>query len=311
MIKILLCTGEENAFDTDMTMFKCDNSEYQIDYVKMFSSEKSIDRIKRNMGKIFIKEQLSKELKEDLSKYNCIIFFECTVKNYAIEYIRKKNPNIRIIIYFRNKFSYSKKRNLSVSFLKKLNCEFWSYNENDCKEQNFKFNSQFWNTKFYEKINKNEMPQYDVTFLGRIKNRENEILSIESICNKNSLNSYIYLVPKSEFEFDRNTNNDYMNYIDYLKTIGKSKVIVDLVNKNNYGLTIRPLESIFLKKKLITNYKNIVNYDFYNKNNVFLLGSDDVDKINDFINDEYEEIDTKIVEKYDFKNWITNFFKED
>lgn len=311
MKRILLCTGEDCCFDSKMTMFKSNNQDYQIDYVKMFSSEKKIDRIKRNLGKIFIKKQISKDLKKDLSKYDCAIFFEAIVKNHAIEYLRKNNPNLRIIIYFRNMFSFSKKRNVSIEFLKKLNCEFWSYNEKDCEKYGFKYNSQFWNTTFYEHIDFNRKKIQDMIFLGRVKNRGEEIIQLHEFSTKNNLIDYIYLVPKSEFEFDKNINDEYMNYIDYLNKILESKAIVDLVSEDNYGLTIRPLEATFLKKKLITNYKNIKNYEFYNRNNVFILGEDNLETLNSFLEKEFEEIDFCLIEKYDFKNWIRNFLIEE
>lgn len=311
MKKILLCTGEENAFDQNMTMFKCNDDNYQIDLVKMFSSEKKIDKVKRNLGKFFMKEQISDELKKDLSSYDCVIFFECTVKNYAIEFIRKNNPDLRIIIYFRNKFSYSKKRNLSLKFLEKNNCEFWSYNKEDCCEKNFKYNSQFWNTGFYNKINLKSEVENDIIFLGRIKNREKKLRNLHNICKKENLKSYIYLVPKSEFEFDKNFENKYMDYLEYLDKVVKSNVIIDLVNEKNYGLTIRPLEAIFLKKKLITNYKEITTYDFYNPKNVFIIEDDSINGLQDFLKKEYEEIDQTIIKKYDFKEWIKNFFEEE
>ena len=75
------------------------------------------------------------------------------------------------------------------------------------------------------------------------------------------------------------------------------------------GITLRPLEAFFLKKKLITNMKNIVKYDFYNSNNIFILGVDDFNKISEFINSPFDDKDyNRIVEKYCFRGWLKRFY---
>lgn len=308
MKKILLCTGEEKLFDEDLIMFKSNIKDIEIKHIHMFKNDTIINKIFRNLGGLFIKESLNPILKLKKNDYDVMIFFECIVKNSAIKFIRKNNPNTRIIIYFRNPFSYSKRRNVSLRYLEKLNCEFWSYNRNDCQKIGFKYNSQFWNTNYLKEINRNSKNIYDFCFLGRVKNREKELVKLEEFSQKNNRENYFYLVPKTKFSFDKNIFNKYMSYVDYLNIIDKSKCVVDFVSKKNYGLTLRPLEAQFLKKKLITNYKEIKYYDFYCKENIFILGEDKFDTLKNFINDSYIEINQKI-QKYDFDSWILNFFK--
>jgi len=122
MKKILLCTGEEQSFDSDMTMFY--SNQYNIKNDVMFSTNTIINKVLRNAGFCFVRFAINHTLIEDLEKYDTLIIFESVVKNSAIRYIRTKNPNIRIIIYFRNQFTFSKKRNVSLTYLKKYNCEF-------------------------------------------------------------------------------------------------------------------------------------------------------------------------------------------
>ncbi len=45
-----------------------------------------------------------------------------------------------------------------------------------------------------------------------------------------------------------------------------------LYRKNQHGISLRPLEALFLNKKLITNNRTVLNMDFYEKEKcVFLL----------------------------------------
>ncbi len=90
----------------------------------------------------------------------------------------------------------------------------------------------------------------------------------------------------------------------------KSKSILDFVSIGQSGLTIRPLEALFLKKKLITNDKFIKNFDFYHPDNVFILGKDKMEYLSDFLEKPFIEIEESITSKYDFSNWIKRFFKK-
>ena len=100
-----------------------------------------------------------------------------------------------------------------------------------------------------------------------------------------------------------------MNYEHYLEKLSVSNAVLDLVNTENYGLTLRPLEALFYNKKVITNYREIKLYDFYNKNNIFVIGEDSVDNLNDFLKKPYIELPNNIVESYTFDKWISRFFK--
>ena len=67
--------------------------------------------------------------------------------------------------------------------------------------------------------------------------------------------------------------------------------IVDIPLKNQRGLTIRTIDAIYNKKKLITTNKAIKKYNFYSENNIFV-----VDENNTVIPDSFFE--TKFDEQY-------------
>lgn len=81
---------------------------------------------------------------------------------------------------------------------------------------------------------------------------------------------------------------------------------MDLVTEENYGLTLRPLEALFLKKKLITNYYEIIDEPFYNESNIYLYGRDNRN-IDEFLKIPYEEIQKEVVNMYDCQSWIERF----
>lgn len=65
---------------------------------------------------------------------------------------------------------------------------------------------------------------------------------------------------------------------------------------------------MFYKKKLLTNYLDIKNYDFYNKDNIFIIENDDEKKIDIFLKQSYQEISSEIIEQYLVDGWLKNFF---
>jgi hypothetical protein len=97
-------------------------------------------------------------------------------------------------------------------------------------------------------------------------------------------------------------------YADVVAQDFKSKALLDLVQENQNGLTWRPIEAMYYRKKLITNYENIRQYDFYRKENIFILGKDDLSTLNLFINSEYADLPVEIVNRYTYLGAIANVY---
>ncbi|EEC90337.1 hypothetical protein EUBIFOR_01078 [Holdemanella biformis DSM 3989] len=101
----------------------------------------------------------------------------------------------------------------------------------------------------------------------------------------------------SEFHFEPLTGQK-MN--DVYET---SRCVLDSAQAGQFGLTIRVLEALGAKKKLITTNKDIVNYDFYRPENIYVYeGHIDLDNV--FFKEEYKEVDKEIYEKYSLRSWL-------
>lgn len=92
------------------------------------------------------------------------------------------------------------------------------------------------------------------------------------------------------------------------KYIKQSKILLDIQRKEQNGLTFRVFESIGLSKKLITTNPNIVNYDFYNSNNILVINEKNMSFDVNFFKTVYEPIPEKIYEKYTLEQWVTTVF---
>lgn len=152
-------------------------------------------------------------------------------------------------------------------------------------------------------LNKKKV-QYDVCFLGAGKGREEEILRLEDTVFRNVERCRFVIVGEEKNNTNKTefSSKRYM-YEDYLDLIAQSVALLDIPQIGQTGNTIRVMESLFFKKKLFTTNCTIRQNDFYDSQNIFVIGEDNEDEILDFLNSPYKEISTDIIRKYDFDYW--------
>lgn len=236
-----------------------------------------------------------KNIEEDI----IVIFDSCITKEFLC-WIKKNNPNKRIIFWYWNPVSKSIKPEKVPKGI-----ELWSYSAADCSKYNLNYNTQFYFTEFQQQSISNER---DIYFIGADKGRLKDILIYEKKFIENSLNVRFHITPTRWFLLW--TNYVYekpISYAEVLIEIAKSKAIFDYYLEDTSGLSLRPMEALFLRKKLITNNKNILNFDFYNKENIFVIGIDQMEDINVFLDKPYVNINKEVMNKYDFSTWLRNF----
>ena len=101
-----------------------------------------------------------------------------------------------------------------------------------------------------------------------------------------------------------------MPYQEVKKYILRSKSILEINKDNQSGFTLRALESLFYQTKLITNNSGIVESDFYNKTNVFILDKDDIKELKSFVLSDYDHSVDVLKKNYDLDRWFNNFYEE-
>jgi hypothetical protein len=99
----------------------------------------------------------------------------------------------------------------------------------------------------------------------------------------------------------RDVNFKPLNQLDIRKIIENSKCVIDLSHSHQSGLTMRAIETLGMQKKLVTNNKMIKEYDFYNKDNIYVIG-DDIG-LKEFMLKPYVKINQKILNQYALDSW--------
>lgn len=88
-----------------------------------------------------------------------------------------------------------------------------------------------------------------------------------------------------------------------------SRCVVDIEHASQHGLTMRSIEILGLRRKLITTNQDIVNYDFYNENNICIIDRKHPAVDKGFFEKPYQMLDEGIYEKYSLGNWILEVLK--
>lgn len=227
---------------------------------------------------------------KEIDKYNCIIIYSSKLTRYMPFVLNKRNSKLRIINWYWNTVDNETKP-IKTDI---KNIEYWSFDGSDCKEYGMKQNIQYYCPQ--ENINCGDI-ENDIYFVGRDKGREETINNIKDIATKQNLKCNFNIV----------YGNSLIPYKEVRKEIVKSRAILEINKENQSGLTLRSLESLFYRKKLITNNISIMNYNFYNQDNIFIIGKDNIDELDIFVNRKYNNSADEYIKEYDLEKWFNNF----
>ncbi|WP_373820385.1 hypothetical protein [Glaesserella sp.] len=156
--------------------------------------------------------------------------------------------------------------------------------------------------------------EYDFYFLGSHNSSRTKIIcqfadyaeqknlniNIQIVCPKNKLNECKKIYPKNITLLE---HNQVKTFSENLLASRKAKILVDFVIDEHQGLSLRTFEALGHDKKLITTNKDIMKYDFYHPDNIFVLNNN-LDKLPEFLEKPYHSLDSNIKQKYSFGNWI-------
>lgn len=242
--------------------------------------------------------------KNRLKDYDLFIVSSRRPSKYAIKYIKKKT-NKRVIVWYWNIVT---RRELDPEYCKKLGCETWSFDREDC----IKYKMNFGDTYYFPISGMSDVGEdYDLCYIGMDKKGRIDMLNkFQTYMYSRGL-KYKFILTKSPTEKSKKEYqySERIAYEKVLEYISKSRAILDLNLENQTGMTLRPLEANFMKKKLITNNKNIVNYLAYGKENTFIIGEDNLEQLEEFIKKPYVEVDPEINKHYYFENWLKRIIK--
>lgn len=183
---------------------------------------------------------------------------------------------------------------------------FYVFDRKDADEKNkiYFLTNFFFN--FIELDYENSIKQ-DVFYLGTyVEKRFNTLKSVAKTLSKENISHKILLFTweKRQAEGGITFVNEFLSYDENTKNVRSSKAILDLKLQEHNGLSFRFFEALKYRKKIITDNADVKNYDFYRRENIFILGEDQEDNLPNFIESPYLPIPFEIVNKYSFEHWF-------
>ena len=178
------------------------------------------------------------------------------------EYLRRKHPNCKIVMFFqdlaeKNKYKYPEK-------LKEYFDLILSFDQQDCEKYGW-----LYYPLVYSDIEVEDDPdigESDIYFVGKAKDRFDEIIACFEQCNKAGLKTDFHIVGVPEDRQLYKTKINYcsqMPYSENLKRIKKTKCMLEVMQQGGHGYTLRYCEAITFGKRLITDNSEVKQAPFY------------------------------------------------
>lgn len=291
-----------------------DSSKYFFPYIKrqdidIFDIYKKMNNIEYNIMRSLRKSDLPctafyGEWKRKLHDYSRIVIFDTGYTPRLASYI-VKHSKAKVFLYLWNPVK-SNKRMIKYIYQSQKKISVYSYDKDDCNKYGMNFAPMTFTSSL---THPHQEIRSDLAFLGYAKDRMPQIKEYYQIFSQAGLRCNFYVVENpavTEAEFT--VSEKGLSYSEYLDMVSSSNAILDLVQGGQSGLSLRVLESLFLKKKLVTGNTRVKEYDFYRPENIFILEKNNTDGLKDFFAAPYHEVEKTIIDSYDFLNWLDIYF---
>lgn len=260
------------------------------------------------LGKKISNLLINKEI-EKIKNYDYLLSIggECFSKE-NIDKIRKNSESLSCIKYIFDKTGEDYIKDAQIKYDK-----IYTFEKGDAKEFNLKFRPSFFIDDSKEKIK-----DIDCYYLGALREqkRYDFIENFKKYCLENKLSYDFKLFIKKKYLNDNYNDKkiltfEKVKYKENLCRVKKAKVVIELNYYTQKGLTLRTFECLASETKLITENKDIINYDFYNPKNIFVIDSiDDIEKIpKSFFELPYEKVDKKVIDRYSIEGFVKEVLK--
>jgi hypothetical protein len=286
---------------------------------------KGIIRLNRSVFQHRIDSYYKKILSDTLSKEYHFLFVNRgeVIPSFFLKEFKKIHTKCIFIFYTWDSFT---NHSHPTSILRYFDKKF-TFDSDDALNYKIQFRPLFFLDAYQEIIkSKDASTEQDLLFLGTAHSDRYSISNeISQWCEQNNLKMFCYyymhgrlvyfykkLFDKTFKKFDFSKLSFKSLTTDEIAALyEKSNIILDINHPGQKGLTMRTLESVGAKKKLITTNSEIKKYPFYNSNNIFVIDRNNIQLNKFFFETKYEEIDSKLYDKMSIAGWLKEIFEED
>lgn len=236
-----------------------------------------------------------------------VILFDGTKNRILSEYAKQiekviDSQKTRLLFYFWNTIISTNDLQLSTKW------EINTFDKRDAIKYAYRYIGGFYNCQFPE--NTTNIAS-DIFFIGVNKGRFSFVKSLQNqLVNNDLITDFIY-VDNIKYLYNSQYSK-FLPYIEIIKRCSRSKALLDVVKSNQFGLTLRIYEGLFMNKKIITTNANILQYKLYNSQNILLINpTTSIDDIKEFLNTPIVPYSKQIKEIYSFESWFARIVDSD
>jgi hypothetical protein len=283
------------------------------------SVAKALIRIDKRLISFFIKQHYSRIL-EKIGGLQYDYFFlikgEATPPFFLAK-LREKLPDAKFVYYTYD--SIINNRN-ALNNIRHFDRKF-TFDDKDISEvKDLQFRPLFYLDE-YSSVSHSDI-RYDLSFIGTVhSDRYQFIMRLQQNIREKStkpLKVFLFLYCQSKWYYYfrkltdstfRSARRDEISFAALSKEsifsiFSESNCIIDIQHPNQSGLTMRTLEAVGARKKIITTNPNVMRYDIYDPANIQV-----VDRLNpevdaQFFDTAYVKLPDEVYQKYAIENFL-------
>lgn len=232
---------------------------------KLHWSAKINSKLNLPFKKLWFKKMTNGKFKDN--KPVCFVLYggQYAIRDPRIcDYMRALNPENKIAIHYRDLMKSDAKH---IDMLKEKSDIIYTYDRGEAE----KYRITHYSSHIYSRIEETTQPEtfeYDLYFIGYPKDRLDFIYKIHNIVIKQGLKCCFKLVGVAPEQQKPGNGLIFFNnpipYRQVIHDLQNTKCILEIVQSNSTGTTMRTLEAITYKRKLLTNRENIRESELYN-----------------------------------------------
>jgi hypothetical protein len=225
---------------------------------------------------------------------------------------RQRYSSAKFILYMWDSFSNRKQTLENLEFFDSI----FTFDKNDADQYQVNFRPLFFSAGFESTV---ETPLlYDISFIGTAHTDRFSIVEKVDAQLDSSVRKYWYLLLQAKWVYwvYRLTNKNFSNAkiekfkfesiskAEVQRVFNASRAILDIEHPKPTGLTMRTLETLGARKKLVTTNTSVKFYDFYSEDNISIIDRNNPVISEKFLNTPYKAVEAHIYRRYSLSGWL-------
>ena len=246
--------------------------------------------------------------------YDYVFVIKCeNLSILDINNLKDKSPEAKFILYLWDSINRIDQIKTKIFLFDKV----YSFDRLDCLSNNSLIFNPLFFRDVYDNKNSNTNFVFDIYHLGWYHSdrlvlikKLVKYLDQNNITHKiNLYTGYFNYLYKSLMGFKLKGFKKYLIFkpiesSDNFNNMMIAKSVLDIAHPLQSGLTMRTIELLGMRRKIITTNTDIINYDFYHPNNILVINRENPFFDISFFESDYFFVSDEIRSKYSISNWL-------